>query len=170
MPVRSAPAAGRRLVVGIGDSAVSDQPDDVIVTHALGSCIAVCIWDPVVRVGGMLHFLLPDSRINPVRAAEQPDAFADIGVPRLFQAAYDRGLQKGRAVVKLVGGAGIRNDSAGLMDVGRRNILMAKQLLWKNGVLIRAEALGGSQARTVTLAVDDGRLRISCGREQLQDL
>jgi chemotaxis protein CheD len=172
MPIQTqAVATSRRLVVGIGDSAISDQSGDVIVTHALGSCIAVCIWDPVARVGGMLHFLLPDSRINPQRAAQQPQAFADTGIPLLFQAAYGLGLQKVRTVVRLVGGADIASDSnGGALNVGRRNILSAKNLLWRNGVLIRSEAVGGCVARTVSLGVEDGRLQISSGRDQVIEL
>ncbi len=63
--------APRRLVVGIGELAVSNDRDELIVTHALGSCIAVCIFDPVVGVAAMLHFLLPDSRINADRARQR---------------------------------------------------------------------------------------------------
>ena len=61
----------RRVVIGIGEFAVSDRPGDVIITHALGSCIAVCIYDPLTCVAGMLHFLLPEARINPDRAKQQ---------------------------------------------------------------------------------------------------
>jgi chemotaxis protein CheD len=164
-------AAGRRLVVGIAESAVSGQAGDVIVTHALGSCIAVCIWDPVVKVAGMLHFLLPDSRINPKRALEQPSAFADTGIPLLFQTAYGLGLQKARSIVCLVGGADIAGGGgAGGLNVGRRNILGAKNLLWRNGVLIRNESIGGRIARTVTLSVNEGRMEVtSAGSEVLME-
>src|SRR6185295_13180935 len=92
----------RRVVIGIGEFAVSNRPGDVIVTHALGSCIAVCLYDPVTSVGGMLHFLLPEARINPDRAKQQPAVFADTGIPLLFQAAFERGLKKQRAIVHLV--------------------------------------------------------------------
>ena len=161
----------RRLVVGIGEAAVSDQPGDVIVTHALGSCIAVCIWDPVVRVGGMLHFLLPDSRINPQRSTQQPAAFADTGIPLLFQSAYALGLQKSRAVVHVIGGADIVGEaSTTALNVGRRNIVSAKNLLWRNGVLIRNELTGGSVARTVTLSLETGRILITSGRETVMEL
>lgn len=156
---------GRRIVVGIGDAAVSDQQGDVIVTHALGSCIAVCIWDPEVRVGGMLHFLLPEARINPDRARVQPATFADTGLPLLFEAAYRRGLEKRRAVVKLVGGADITDQSVAGVSVGRRNIQVARQILWKNGLLVRQEAVGGTSPRTVALAVEDGRLHVTTAGE-----
>ena len=73
---------GARLVVGIAELAVSQTPHDVIVTHALGSCIAVCVWDPVVRVAGLLHFLLPEAKLNMDRARKQPATFACTLVPR----------------------------------------------------------------------------------------
>ncbi len=91
-------AAGRgtRFVVGIGELAVTQSPDDVIVTHALGSCIAVCLWDPAVRVAGLLHFLLPEASLNMERARKQPATFADSGIALLFQTAYTRGVDKKR--------------------------------------------------------------------------
>ncbi|HYM24870.1 MAG TPA: chemotaxis protein CheD [Vicinamibacterales bacterium] len=150
---------GRRLTVGIGELAVSDRPDDVIVTHALGSCIAVCLFDPVASVAAMLHFLLPDSRINPERALAQPAAFADTGIPLLFQTAYRAGLDKRRAVVKLAGGAETAEGNGAFMT-GRRNALAAKNLLWRNGVLIQAQNIGGTTARTVHLSVRDGRVQV----------
>lgn len=156
--------ASRRLVVGIGEMAVSNEVDDVIVTHALGSCIAVCIFDPVVSVAAMLHFLLPDSRINADRARVQPAAFADTGIPLLFQTAYQYGLDKKRAVVKLAGGAETTDRTGVSFETGRRNALAARNLLWRNGVLIRAQDVGGATARTVHLSVQDGRLQIFNGR------
>jgi chemotaxis protein CheD len=162
----SAPAP-RRVVVGIGEFAVSNCPDEVIITHALGSCIAVCLFDPVVSVAAMLHFLLPDSRINADRARQQPAAFADTGIPLLFRSAYDLGLDKRRAVVKLVGGAET-GDAAGAFMTGHRNALAARNLLWRNGVLISAQAVGGTMARTVHLGVGDGRLHIFNSREHTE--
>ena len=162
--------ATARLVVGIGEFAVADQ-DATIVTHALGSCIAVCIWDPETRIGGMLHFLLPEARINRERAARQPAAFADTGIPLLFQTAYARGLLKTRTVVSLVGGAEISREAQnGLLDVGRRNTLAARNLLWRNGVLVRKEEVGGSRARTVSLSLEDGRVLVTTAGEPVRVL
>jgi chemotaxis protein CheD len=159
-----------RHVVGIGEAAI-ETGSGVIVTHALGSCVAVCIYDPGAGVAGLLHFLLPDSKINPARAQAQPYAFADTGIPRLFQAAYSLGLNKGSCIVRLVGGAEVTGDgSKGSLGVGKRNALAARNLLWRNGVLVKGEALGGSTARTVTLHLDDGRLEISNGRDLIGTL
>lgn len=170
-PLAAAVAAGGGLrhVVGIGEFAVSTGTDDVLVTHALGSCIAVCIWDPATLVAGLLHLLLPDSRINPQRAREQPAAFADTGIPLLFQSAYAKGLQKNRCLVRLVGGAEVAGSGA-TFDIGKRNILAAKNILWRNGVLIKGEDVGGKAVRTVNLFAADGRVQITSGREQVNQL
>ena len=146
----------RRIVIGIGEFAVSPDPDALIVTHALGSCVAVCLWDPVPRVGGMIHVLLPDSTINPTRAAEQPAAFADTGIPLLFRAAYEQGVKKSRCRVHVIGGATIATGASSQPSVGKRNILAVRQILWRNGVLVEREEVGGTTARNVTLLVGDG--------------
>ena len=159
-----------RLVIGIGEMAIGGD-GDVLVTHALGSCVAVCVFDPVTRVGGMLHFLLPEARINPTRARTQPCAFADLGIPLLFQQAYAKGLKKATCVVRLVGGAEVTGDGgSGSLGVGKRNALAARSILWRNGVLVKGEAVGGSAARTVALSVDDGRVEITNGRDHVGSL
>jgi chemotaxis protein CheD len=166
------PVAGK-IVVGIGEFAVSNRAGDVLVTHALGSCVAVCLIDPVAKVAGLIHILLPEARINPARAADQPAAFADTGIPLLFNAAVRRGAEKKRCVVHLVGGAEVASGTeggGGSFNIGRRNILAAKNTLWKHGVLIKAESLGGTLVRTVNLAVTGGRIQVTCGRETLVSL
>jgi chemotaxis protein CheD len=154
---------GRR-VIGIGELAVSGTRGLTIATHAVGSCIAVCIFDPIAAVSGMLHFLLPESTINPERAGRHPAVFADTGIPLLFQTAYDHGLVKQRAIVKLVGGAEMPQTTGGWFNTGKRNLLAARNLLWRNGVFVAAEDVGGTDARTVHMSVADGRLQVFSGR------
>ncbi len=162
--------AKRQLIVGIGELVVSDSPDDVIVTHALGSCVAVCIFDPEVRVAAMLHFMLPESRINVERGRQRPATFADTGIPLLFQTAYRYGLDKKRAVVKLVGGAEIAGGPQSSFRTGRRNALAAKQVLWRNNVLITAEDTGSNVARTVHFVVQDGRVLVHSGNGVIREI
>jgi chemotaxis protein CheD len=165
----AAPARSERIVIGIGEFVVTNNPDAEIVTHGLGSCVAVCLWDSVSHVAGMLHFLLPEAKLNPERAVRQPATFADSGIPLVFQAAYRAGAVKSRLHVHLLGGAAITGGPAGL-DVGRRNGLVAKKLLWQNGVLITGEALGGTDSRTVSLYAADGRVLVTRGRAVVQEL
>jgi chemotaxis protein CheD len=157
-------SAGRRLVIGIGEFAVSNRPGDVIVTHALGSCIAVCVFDPRAGVAGMLHFLLPESTINPDRARTQPGVFADTGIPLLLDAASEYGLSKKRAIVTLVGGAEMTQQTASSFATGRRNALAAKNVLWRAGVFVSGQEIGGSGARTLYLSVADGRMEVHNGQ------
>lgn len=157
----AAARAKKRIVVGIGEFAVSNDRESAILTHALGSCVAVCLWDPKAGVAGLIHVLLPDSRINAERAAVQPAAFADTGIPLLFQTAYAYGVNKQRCQVTLVGGADVTGITAGTTSVGKRNILAARALLWKNGVMLQSEAVGGRDARTVSMDVSDGRIQVT---------
>ena len=168
-PAIVVPGRSERVVIGIGEYAITTNPEAEIVTHALGSCVAVCLWDPVTHVAGMLHFLLPESKLNPERAAKQPGTFADTGIPLLFQAAYRAGAVKARLRVQLLGGAAITGGPNGL-DVGKRNALLAKKMLWQNGVLVKGESLGGTDTRTVSLLASNGRVQVTRGREVVEEL
>ena len=94
-----------RLTVDIADMKVTNQPGDVLVTYALGSCLGIAIHDPLTSVGGLLHVMLPLSTIDPNKAKNNPYMFVDTGVPKLFLAAYQAGAKKERLIVKVAGGA-----------------------------------------------------------------
>jgi len=159
------PDSGRRIIVGIGEMAVADRPDDVIVTYALGSCVAVCLFDSVSRVAAMLHFLLPESSINAKRAIAQPAAFGDTGIPLLVDTAVRRGLKKSRSSVRLVGGAMVANNPGGAPPTGHRNVLAARSILWRLGLFIGGQDVGGGEARTVHFSAGDGRLLVVSGQQ-----
>ena len=144
------------VVVGMADCQVSNSSDQVLVTYALGSCIAVAIYDPVAGVGGLLHYMLPESAISPAKAGENPYMFADTGIPLLFRRAYECGAEKRRLVVRVAGGAQVM-DSEGVFNIGKRNYLALRKILWKAGVLVQGEDVGGSLSRTVRLEVGSGR-------------
>lgn len=150
------------ITVGMGDLAVARGNDDVLVTYALGSCIAVLVHDPVLQIAGMIHFMLPESKVAPDKAAGRPGMFADVGVPRLFHMLYDQGSKKPNLVVKVTGGSKLYDDN-GTFDIGRRNHVMIRKLLWKAGVAVTAEDVGGSIPRTARLWVATGRATINSG-------
>ena len=154
--------------VGIADCRISNVPDDILVTYALGSCVAVLIHDPVARTGGLLHYMLPESGIDPTKARDNPYMFADTGVPLLFRRSYEKGAQKRRLVVSIAGGAQVM-DETGVFNIGKRNYLALKRILWKAGVLIHNEAVGGAVSRTVRLEVGTGRVWLrSEGRQEVE--
>jgi len=144
------------LTVGVGDCKVSNGAESVLATYALGSCIAVAIHDPVAAVGGLLHFMLPESSLNPDKASQNPFMFADTGIPLLFHAAYQLGAEKRRLVVRAAGGAQVMDEN-GVFNIGKRNHLALRKILWKAGVMIHGEETGGTASRTVRLEVATGR-------------
>lgn len=145
------------LVIGIGDAQVSKDPDATLVTYALGSCIGLMIHDPVAGIGGLLHFMLPESSLDATKAQKNPFIFADTGIPLLFRSAYALGAEKKRLVVTVAGGAQMM-DSQATFAIGKRNCLALKKILWKAGVMIRSEHLGGIASRTVRLEVKSGKV------------
>jgi chemotaxis protein CheD len=154
------------LTVDISDLKVSAEPDDLIVTYALGSCIAVMVHDPVRKAGGMIHYMLPLSETSPEKAKARPAMFADTGIPLLFQSMYALGCRKPDLVVKVAGGGALYDDK-GLFSIGKRNYTVLRKMFWKAGVIITAEDVGGARSRTARLHVGTGRCTISSqGEEQ----
>lgn len=150
-----------RHIVGVGDLFISAERGDELITFALGSCLGIAIHDPVNCVGGLLHVMLPSSTIDPAKALENPCMFVDTGLPKLFQDSYKAGAVKQRLVVKVAGGACVSGDSDNdYFQIGKRNFVVLRQLLWKNGVLIKAHDVGGSCSRTMSLDVATGRVSV----------
>ena len=92
------------IVVGISDGAVSSDAKAAIVTYALGSCIAISVFDPVAKVGGLAHIMLPDSEMDVKKAEANPYIFADTGIARLLRRAAQAGANSRRLVVRIAGG------------------------------------------------------------------
>jgi chemotaxis protein CheD len=152
-------AGGIRQVVGIAARIVSGKSQDLLITYALGSCLGICIHDPEAGVGGLLHVMLPSSSVDTERAKTNPDRFVDTGVPALFKEAYRLGAKKERIVAKVAGGASVAtNVNQDTFQIGKRNYIALKKLLWKNGVLLEAEDVGGNVSRTVSLQVGTGEV------------
>src|SRR6056297_104953 len=93
------------IVVDIAGMQISSNPEDILITYSLGSCVGVSIYDPVLRIGGLIHCMLPLSKVDPEKAAQRPYMFVDTGVSMLLNRLYDMGLKKSRAVISVAGGA-----------------------------------------------------------------
>lgn len=144
-----------KLIVGVADMKVSNDPVQSIVTYSLGSCIGLVVYDPVARAGGILHYMLPESSIDKEKAASRPYMFADSGIPRLFKAAYQLGAKKQRMKIYAAGGAEIL-DQKGFFNIGKRNYLALKKMFFKNNVIIKQQNVGGNTNRTVRLEIGTG--------------
>jgi chemotaxis protein CheD len=148
-----------KQIVGVADMKVSNKTDDSIVTYSLGSCIGLVIYDPVVKVGGMLHYMLPESSIDKDKATARPYMFADSGIPRLFKTAYNLGAVKQRLKIYAAGGAEIL-DQKGFFNIGKRNYMALKKMFFKNKVIINKQDVGGNVNRTVRLEIQTGAIYV----------
>jgi chemotaxis protein CheD len=152
-----------QIIVGMGDCRLGDARGQVLTTYALGSCIGLSVYDPVAVVGALLHFVLPDSAIDASRGRDHPFRFADTGIPLMLEQVCARGGSKRRLVVHAVGAAQMQ---ANRFEIGKRNYLAARRILWKSGLLLSGEAVGGESPRTVRLEIDSGKLWVQEGGEQ----
>jgi chemotaxis protein CheD len=148
-----------RRVVVVADMKIGEKPD-VLVTHALGSCLGLMIYEPVVGVGGLLHAMLPLSKMNPQKAEANPYMFVDTGVPALFRALYEKGCRKNRMIVKAAG-CGSPLGKHEMFKIGERNHTVLRKLLWKNNVLLESVEIGGTESRTVHFDLATGQTLIS---------
>ena len=146
-----------RKIVGVADMAVTKNPQEDLITFSLGSCIAVVIFDAMVKVGGMLHYMLPDSSMDQEKARKKPAMFADSGIPMLFKQSYSLGAKKNNIRVMIAGGSQILDEN-GVFNIGKRNYLALRQIFWRNNVLIAGEHIGGNVNRTVRLEMSTGRV------------
>jgi chemotaxis protein CheD len=157
------------LIVGISDIKISNNLSDTIVTYALGSCIGIAVFDPIARVGGMLHYMLPDSTLDEKKARDNPAMFADTGIPSLFKACYSLGAEKKRMIVKVAGGASILDDT-NFFRIGQKNIMAMRKIFWKNNVMIATEDTGANHNRTVRLEMATGKTYVKTSGGEMKEL
>ncbi len=157
------------LIVGISDIKISNNPNDVIITYALGSCIGIAVYDPIAKIGGLLHYMLPDSALDERKAKDNPAMFADTGIPSLFKACYGLGAEKKRMIVKVAGGASILDDT-NFFRIGQKNIMAMRKIFWKNNVMITAEDTGANHNRTVRLEMANGKVFVRTSGGEMREL
>jgi chemotaxis protein CheD len=151
--------------VGISEMKVSSNPDDVLIAYSLGSCIGLSLYDPVIRMGGMIHCMLPESKIDSGKAHATPCMFTDTGVPELLQAMMGLGGAKHRLIAKVAGAAGLLAAN-GAFKIGERNYIVLRKILWNNSISITAEDTGGMIVRTMCLHIATGKTTIRSRGEE----
>jgi chemotaxis protein CheD len=120
--------------------------------------------DPVSKVGGLLHYMLPESSVNLERARTHPSVFGDTGIPLLIDAVLRKGAKRDRLTLRSAGGAQLM-DEQGVFNIGKRNQAVLKKILWKTGLLLHGEETGGLLARTVRMEVESGKTYLRTGGE-----
>ncbi len=145
------------LILGIGDLGISSEFDGSIKTFALGSCIAVVMYDTVTKTGAMAHVALPDSGTDKEKSHKKPGYFADSAIAELLSLMKRKNplLNKKHLIIKVAGGASVM-DSNNFFNIGARNVEAARSILSSYGLVIFKEEVGGNISRTVTLDIASG--------------
>jgi len=154
------PTQDKAIITGLAEIKVSIDSSSILTCLGLGSCVAVCCYDPVAGVAGMAHVVLPSSE---GRDTKSPGKYADKAIPTLIEEMKKLGALKTRLVVKLVGGAEM-SKAAGMDNVfmiGIKNQAAIKEALSKECIKIAAEELGGNTGRTARMAVATGKVTVT---------
>lgn len=157
----------KQVVVNIADMKISGNHDELLVTYSLGSCVAVVLYEPNKKVGGMIHIMLPESNIEKDRVNMNPYKFVDTGVPALFKELFKLGCKRNDIIVKVLGGSNVM-DKNKFFNIGERNYVAVRKILWKNNIMIKKEDVGGHKSRTVRLDIETGRLKVNSGSEEYE--
>ncbi len=147
------------IKVGMADLKVTSSPN-VLSTLGLGSCIGICLYDPVTKVSGLAHIMLPSSKT--IKNNSNTAKFADTGIDELLVKMEGLGANKRRLVGKIAGGAQMFAFSSGndTMRIGERNAEAVREILRANRIPIQADETGGNYGRTIEFYADSGRLLI----------
>ena len=143
------------IKVGMADLKTGKNPD-ILTTLGLGSCIGIALWDPVTKIGGLAHVMLPDS--TKIRNNSNIAKFADTGIAELVRQIEAMGVPKKRLVAKIAGGARMFevSGSTSVGNIGEKNAIASKQKLQELGIPILAEDTGLNYGRTVELNCANG--------------
>lgn len=157
----------KQLVVNIADMKISANTEDVLVTYSLGSCVAVVVYDPYKKIGGMIHIMLPESGIEREKDNLNPMKYVDLGVPVLYKELFKYGCKRGVLITSVIGGSNVM-DKNKFFNIGERNYLAVRKILWRNNVMINKEDVGGSKSRTVRLHIGSGKVVVSNASEEYE--
>jgi chemotaxis protein CheD len=159
--------------LGLGEQAVSRDPQDILVAYGLGSCLGICMIDPLTRVTGLIHAVLPE-RLNgsDIDAPSLSGKYVDHGIESLLAAMLKEGANRSRIIVRMAGGANmlISPSLTSAFDIGTRNIEKARVMFQRLNMKVSAEEVGGHKGRTVRVYVADSRMTVKLVGEKEHDL
>ena len=160
----------RTITVGLGEVCVTNDALTSLACFGLGSCIGLCAYDPVSKVAGLAHIVLPES--NHGSQGQASAKYADVAVPLLLKKLCKQGAVKSRLVVKLVGGAKMLQAAgfSNTLDMGARNLEMTRKALVIEGIRVSSADTGGSQGRSLWLSADSGKVMVRIAGMEFREL
>lgn len=148
-----------KTIIGIADMKM-EQNTGMLITYALGSCIGICLYDGLVKLGALIHIMLP---LNMETGRTNTMKYADTGIRETIRQLEARGASRTRMTAKIAGGAKMFEVSGGsLGNIGQRNIESVHLVLKREGIKLLKEDVGGSTARTLLFDVSSGAVCVRC--------
>jgi chemotaxis protein CheD len=154
-----------KICVSLSEMRLSKKNNDVLFTSDLGSDMGISIFDPVAKLGGVFHGMLPEAKVYPDMAKKNPFIFVDTGLPLMLEEAYSQGAFKGRLIAYVAGGADLIEKGAGFFSIGKQNIKITFEILSAYKVNVSRQAVGGNQMRSLYLTIADGKSWINQQRQ-----
>ena len=158
---------GKSILVGMADLNICKSPD-TITTLGLGSCVGIALRDPVTKIGGLAHIMLPDSK--EITSVTHVPKFADTGIEELVKKVTEAGAVRSRLVAKIAGGAQMFGSASGMFNIGERNVEAAEHVLGAYDIPVIGRDVGGSCARTLYLHTDTGIAEVKTAMRQIRTL
>ena len=157
------------LMVGLGEIKVTKEPSEILTCLGLGSCIGICAYDPIAKVAGMAHIVLPSSA--GVTGKVSPK-YADIGVPALLEAVTKQGGMTSRMIIKISGGAqmSLAGGHGNAFQIGAKNTAVVKEILAQKQFRIKGEDTGGNHGRTMRFYLETGKTIVTTAGKETREI
>jgi chemotaxis protein CheD len=144
----------RKILVRIAEFKVASNPN-ILECIGIGSCVAICLWDRVKKIGGLAHILLGENK-NKNQADVNPLRFANEATDAMLREMLGRGCRRENIRAKIFGGASMFRGLVGELQIGEKNVAAVREKLRREGIRIVAEDVGGDQARSIWFDLSDG--------------
>ncbi|MCX7905419.1 MAG: chemotaxis protein CheD [Elusimicrobiales bacterium] len=155
------------ITVNVGDFKFSSDQDEEIITYALGSCVGVSFFDSVLKKGGMLHAMLDDCDNHKEKCISNPFMFVNSGMELALKKFIEEGSDKKNLIICACGGASpIAKDRQDFFQIGMKNVIMLKKIMWKYSLIFKATHFGGYSSRTMKLSLRDGSVIVKTPTEE----
>ena len=157
------------IIVGLGEVKISEDPESVLACLGLGSCVAISMFDPVAKIGGMAHVVLPASH---GKTGDRAARYADVAVPLLLKKMRERGAKDSSLVINLAGGAqmSLAPGMGTAFKIGEENVTAVHAALAAEGLQPKAVDTGGHNGRTMRLFIASGKAMLASASEESREL
>ncbi len=146
----------KRICLNIGDIVATREP--ALLETILGSCVAVCLWDPRQRIGGLNHYLVPSGRGEPERA----NLYGMTSIRRLIDQVLALGADRSRLQARIFGGGSILKSLEDIFTIGAANVRIARELLARDGIPVVHDFVGAECGIRIAFRTDSGSVRVTC--------